>query len=197
MLFRSQDNADLRLTEIGRAAGLATEERLARTEKKRRDTEETLRQLRTTRFAPGEALNRFLRNHGQTEHAGSLSGEELLRRPDIHLSHLAELDPRWGETDPAAAEQAEISVKYAGYLEKQDALIRKARQAEETKLREDIPYEQIDGLRLEARQKLARQKPVSLGAAGRIPGVNPADVAVLSVWLEKERRGKEAAHEDP
>ena len=196
-LYLRQDNADLRLTEIGRAAGLATEERLARTEKKRRDTEETLRQLRTTRFAPGEALNRFLRNHGQTEHAGSLSGEELLRRPDIHLSHLAELDPRWGETDPAAAEQAEISVKYAGYLEKQDALIRKARQAEETKLREDIPYEQIDGLRLEARQKLARQKPVSLGAAGRIPGVNPADVAVLSVWLEKERRGKEAAHEDP
>ena len=196
-LYLRQDNADLRLTEIGRAAGLATEERLARTEKKRRDTEETLRQLRTTRFAPGEALNRFLRNHGQTEHAGSLSGEELLRRPDIHLSHLAELDPRWGETDPAAAEQAEISVKYAGYLEKQDALIRKARRAEETKLREDIPYEQIDGLRLEARQKLARQKPVSLGAAGRIPGVNPADVAVLSVWLEKERRGKEAAHEDP
>ena len=100
-----------------------------------------------------------------------------------------------GGVSGAAAEQTEISVKYAGYLEKQETLIRKARQAEETRLAEDIPYEQIDGLRLEARQKLARQKPVSLGAAGRIPGVNPADVAVLSVWLEKEKRAARQTRE--
>lgn len=79
-------------------------------------------------------------------------------------------------------------MKYAGYLEKQAHLIRQARQAEETKLPPDIPYLEIEHLRIEARQKLDRQRPVSLGAAGRIPGVNPADVAVLSVWLEKQRR---------
>ncbi len=190
-LFLRQDNADLRLTEIGAAAGLVTEERLETMRKKRADTAETLRRLRTTRFAPGTDLNAFLRNHGQPESAGSLSGEELIRRPGIGIAALAELDSAWEGVDRAAAEQAEISVKYAGYLEKQETLIRRARQAEETALAEDIPYEQISGLRLEARQKLAKQKPVSLGAAGRIPGVNPADVAVLSVWLEKERKEAE------
>ena len=190
-LFLRQDNADLRLTEIGAAAGLVTEERLETMRKKRADTAETLRRLRTTRFAPGTDLNAFLQNHGQPESAGSLSGEELIRRPGIGIAALAELDSAWEGVDRAAAEQAEISVKYAGYLEKQETLIRRARQAEETALAEDIPYEQISGLRLEARQKLAKQKPVSLGAAGRIPGVNPADVAVLSVWLEKERKEAE------
>ena len=183
-----QDNADLRLTEIGAAAGLATEERLEGMRRKREETEELLRRLRSTRFAPGEKMEGWLGAHGQPETEGSLSAEELLRRPGIDMKALAELDGSLEEIGPAAAEQAEISVKYAGYLEKQEHLIRKARQAEETKLAEDIPYESISGLRLEARQKLARQKPVSLGAAGRIPGVNPADVAVLSVWLEKERQ---------
>ena len=187
-LFLRQDNADLRLTEIGAAAGLASPERLERTRKKRAETEETLRRLKNTRFAPGEALKGWMARHGQPETAGSLTGEELLRRPDIRLRDLAEMERDLESVSPAAAEQAEISVKYAGYLEKQEALIRKARQAEETKLSEDIPYAEISGLRLEARQKLAKQKPVSLGAAGRIPGVNPADVAVLSVWLEKRRR---------
>ena len=183
-----QDNADLRLTEIGAAAGLATEERLEGMRRKREETEELLRRLRSTRFAPGEKMEGWLGAHGQPETEGSLSAEELLRRPGIDMKALSELDGSLAEIGPAAAEQAEISVKYAGYLEKQEHLIRKARQAEETKLAEDIPYESISGLRLEARQKLARQKPVSLGAAGRIPGVNPADVAVLSVWLEKERQ---------
>ena len=186
-LYLRQDNADLRLTEIGAAAGLATAERLERARRKREETEETLRSLRTTRFAPGGKLAEWLSAREQPEASGSLSGEELLRRPGIALRDLTELDSRWESVSAAAAEQTEISVKYAGYLEKQENLIRKARQAEDTRLADDIPYERIDGLRLEARQKLARQKPVSLGAAGRIPGVNPADVAVLSVWLEKQK----------
>ena len=186
-LFLRQDNADLRLTEIGAAAGLAGPERTERLRRKQEDTEALLRSLRTTRFAPGEKLSAWLKRLDQPEAEGSLSGEELLRRPAVHLASLAELHPEWEQANPEAAEQAEITVKYAGYLEKQAALIRRARQTEETRLPEDIPYDQISGLRLEARQKLMRQKPVSLGAAGRIPGVNPADVAVLSVWLEKER----------
>ena len=190
-LYLRQDNADLRLTEIGHAAGLAGEDRLERMRKKREETEKLLREMKTTRFAPGEALNAFLREHGQPDATGSLTAEELLRRPEIGFADLEKLKPELAEMMPAVKEQAEIKVKYAGYLEKQEHLIQQARHMEETKLPEDIPYEQIEHLRLEARQKLAKQKPVSLGAAGRIPGVNPADVAVLTVWLEKQRRSGE------
>ena len=187
-----QDNADLRLTEIGYRAGLAGEERLERTRKKREETEKWIRRMRETRFAPGAALNAFLAEAGQPEAAGSVSEEELLRRPEITLERLSRLDPALKEIPADAAEQAEISVKYAGYLEKQDQMIRKARQMEETRLPEDLPYLEMEHLRLEARQKLAKQKPISLAAAGRIPGVNPADVAVLAVWLEKQRRAADA-----
>ena len=192
-LYLRQDNADLRLTEIGWQAGLATEERMERTRRKQEETERLIRELKTTRFVPGEALNAFLRERNQPETAGSLNAEELLRRPEVSFADLTELKPEWAEASPAAREQAEISVKYAGYLEKQAHLIDQARRMEEIRLPEDIPYEEIEHLRLEARQKLAKQKPVSLGAAGRIPGVNPADVAVLTVWLEKQKRMKEGA----
>ncbi len=187
-LFLRQDNADLRLTEIGFRAGLASEERLERMRRKREDTEKMLQALRTTRFAPGEQLNAFLKSRGQPETAGSTSAEELLRRPEVTMKDLQSLHPEWQSFSPAATEQTEITVKYAGYLEKQKHLIEQARRMEETCLPEDLPYEQMEHLRLEARQKLARQKPVSLAAAGRIPGVNPADIAVLTVWLEKQKR---------
>ena len=111
------------------------------------------------------------------------------------MKDLQELAPELGNALPAAAEQAEIAIKYAGYLEKQEHLIEQARRMEETMLPADIPYEQIEHLRLEARQKLAKQKPVSLGAAGRIPGVNPADVAVLSVWLERRKQEEKQQEE--
>ena len=192
-LYLRQDNADLRLTEIGWQAGLATEERMERTRRKQEETEQLIRELKTTRFVPGEALNAFLRERNQPETAGSLNAEELLRRPEVSFADLTELKPEWAEASPAAREQAEISVKYAGYLEKQAHLIEQARHMEKIRLPEDIPYADIEHLRLEARQKLAKQKPVSLGAAGRIPGVNPADVAVLTVWLEKQKRMKEGA----
>ena len=95
------------------------------------------------------------------------------------------MSPALNINDPQAKEQAEIEVKYAGYLDRQDALIRRARAMEETLLPEDLPYAEVTGLRIEARQKLEKQKPRSLAAASRIPGVSPADVAVLMVYLEK------------
>ena len=196
-LFLRQDNADLRLTEIGAAAGLVRPERLERMRRKKENTQKLIERLQTLRFAPGPALNAFLAERGQPESAGSLSGEELLRRPSVSFRDLAELEPELENAPADAAEQTEISVKYAGYLEKQEILIQKARKLEETALPADLPYEHIDGLRLEARQKLARQKPVSLGAASRIPGVNPADVAVLSVWMEKRRRENQTAETSP
>ena len=188
-LYLRQDNADLRLTEIGYAAGLASAERLERTRKKKEETEELIRSLQATRFAPGEKLNAFLRGKGQPETAGSVRAVDLLKRPEVTLKDLEALNPDWEGISPAAEEQAEISVKYEGYLEKENQLIRKFRQMEETVLPRDINYSEIIHLRLEARQKLDRQKPVSLGAAGRIPGVNPADVAVLAVWLKTRSDG--------
>ena len=187
-LMLRQDNADLRLTEIGFAAGLAGPERLERVRRKREETDRLLHTLHTTRFAPGPALNAFLSAHDQPETEGSQLAGDLLKRPEIRLADLEALMPSLAQASPAAREQAEISVKYAGYLDKEVQLIRQARQLEETALPEDLPYLQMEHLRLEARQKLAKQKPVSLAAAGRIPGVNPADIAVLMVWLEKQKR---------
>jgi len=183
-----QDNADLRLTKISYDLGLATPERMERTERKIRETEQLLGALRTTRYTPGSDFNAWLETHGQPESMTGASAEELLRRPEITLENLFEMSPELAVEDVQAREQAEIAVKYAGYLDRQDALIRRARQMEETLLPEDIDYADVTGLRIEARQKLERQKPRSLAAASRIPGVSPADVAVLMVYLEKTSR---------
>ena len=180
-----QDNADLRLTKISHQLGLATDERMARTERKIRETEQLLGVLRATRYTPGADFNAWLEKHGQPESATGASAEELLRRPDIRLSDLYEMTPALNIDDAQAKEQAEIEIKYAGYLDRQDALIRRARQMEETLLPENLPYAEVTGLRIESRQKLEKQKPRSLAAASRIPGVSPADVAVLMVYLEK------------
>ena len=182
-----QDNADLRLTRLSYEVGLADGERLERTEKKARDTARLLGELRQTRYTPGIDRDAWLERHGQPTPPATVTADELLRRPEIDLDALAELTPGLAEYPANAREQAEIAVKYAGYLEKQEALIHRARQLEDTLLPEDAPYAQIEALRLEARQKLSRQKPRSLGAASRIPGVSPADIAVLMVWLEKAR----------
>ncbi len=197
-LHLRQDNADLRLTAIGFQAGLASAERMERMEQKRRETAALRKKLESVRFAPGEKLNAFLADRGEPEATGSVRAADLVKRPAVRLTDLKALDPAilesvenaGREASPGAVEQAEISIKYAGYLEKQDQMIAQARRMEETLLREDLPYLEMDHLRLEARQKLAKQRPVSLAAASRIPGVNPADIAVLMVWLEKERRGQ-------
>ncbi|MGN1019280.1 MAG: tRNA uridine-5-carboxymethylaminomethyl(34) synthesis enzyme MnmG [Aristaeellaceae bacterium] len=182
-----QDNADLRLTRLSCEAGLADGERLARVERKARDTARLTETLRTIHYGPSPERDAWLTAHGQPIPAASVTAEELLRRPEIGIDSLAELTPAIGEFSPAAREQSEITVKYAGYLARQDALIRRARELEDTLLDEDIPYDQISTLRLEARQKLLRQKPRSLGAASRIPGVSPADIAVLMVYLEQRK----------
>ena len=161
---------------------------MERTIRKERDTAEMTDKLQHTRFAPSTFRSEWLEKHGQLETPSSLSAAELLKRPGITLSDLKELAPELGEYSREASEQSEIRLKYEGYLGKQDALIRKARQMEETLLDPDIEYEKIGTLRLEARQKLDKQKPVSLAAASRIPGVTPADIAVLMVWLEARRR---------
>lgn len=182
-----QDNADLRLTRIAYEAGLATRERMERTERKASETAQLLGELRKAKYTPGVTLNDWLEKHHQPEAQNGLSAVELLKRPEITMSALAELSPEIRQFGKPAQEQAEISVKYEGYLERQETLIRHARQMEETLLPEDLPYEEVTGLRIEARQKLMKQRPRSLAAASRIPGVSPADVAVLMVFLEKHK----------
>lgn len=182
-----QDNADLRLTRLSHEAGLASDERLERMEKKAADTARLLGILRATRYTPGADLDAFMDHHGQPPLSAGITAEELLRRPDITVDDLAELTPEIGQVSEAAKEQGQIAVKYEGYLARQESLIRHARQMEETILPDDLAYSDVTGLRIEARQKLTKQRPRSLGAASRIPGVSLADVAVLMVYLEKQR----------
>ena len=188
-LYLRQDNADLRLTQLGYDAGLASKERLERTLQKARDAEKLTRCLSTTSLPPTPARDAWLTAHGQPTPANGVTPAELLRRPNITLAQVAELAPEVLNAPANAREQAEITLKYEGYLAKEEAQIHKARSMENMLLPDDTPYAEITGLRLEARQKLAAQRPRSLAAAGRIPGVSPADVAVLMIYLEKIRRG--------
>ena len=188
-LYLRQDNADLRLTQLGYDAGLASQERLERTLQKARDAEKLTRCLSTTSLPPTPARDAWLTAHGQPTPANGVTPAELLRRPNITLAQVAELAPEVLNAPANAREQAEITLKYEGYLAKEEAQIHKARSMENMLLPDDTPYAEITGLRLEARQKLAAQRPRSLAAAGRIPGVSPADVAVLMIYLEKIRRG--------
>ena len=181
-----QDNADLRLTALSHARGLASDRRMALMERKKAQTEEMLQKLHVVKLPASEARNEWLERHGQPVTPATLSAEDLLRRPAIDLAALGELSPELVGYAPDAALEAELSIKYEGYLKKQQEQIARARAMEDWVIPDDIDYNAIESLRIEARQKLSAMRPRSLSQAGRIPGVNPADVAVLMVY---HRRG--------
>ena len=180
-----QDNADLRLTALSHARGLASDRRMALMERKKAQTEEMLQKLHVVKLPASEARNEWLEQHGQPVTPATLSAEELLRRPAIDLAALGELSPELVGYAPDAALEAELSIKYEGYLKKQQEQIARARAMEDWVIPDDIDYNAIESLRIEARQKLSAMRPRSLSQAGRIPGVNPADVAVLMVYLRR------------
>ncbi len=187
-----QDNADLRLTEMGYRAGLASEERLQRMLKKRENTVIVEKLLNSTHIPCDERLLAVLAEKGETAgQRNSFSLAELLKRPAIELKDIRPFADLPDDLPADAAEQAEIQVKYEGYLDRQKQQIERFRRSEEQLLPEDIDYMTLDTLRIEARQKLNAQRPRSLGQASRIPGVSPGDTAVLMVWLEKWRREHE------
>ncbi len=188
-LLLRQDNADLRLTEIGYRAGLASEERLLRMQKKRAMTEEAIAQLSGQWLPRSEARSALLEAHGQPDAAGSLRAADLLRRPGIAYDDLVRTLPGFEPLPRDVAEQVSIALKYEGYLEKERRQVEQFRRAEERLLPPDADYMQVEGLRIEARQKLCAQRPRSLGQASRISGVSPGDIAVLLVWLERQSRG--------
>ena len=191
-IFLRQDNADMRLTEIGRRIGLISEERYSAFQAKRTAIEEEKARLRTTFLPPSEKLHEVLRKCGSTVTQSGASLAELIRRPEIHYADLKEVDEGRKELAAAVIFAVEVDIKYEGYLALEEERIRKFAALESKKLSPDIPYDQITGLRLEARSKLAQRKPSSLGQASRISGVSPADIAVLLVYLEsKQREGKE------
>ena len=185
-LLLRQDNADLRLTEESYKRGLATEERYQRMLKKREDSSKLKETLESTRVKPSPEREAWLMETGEPATGQTYTAAEMLRRPKIGMAELTRLLPELKEQwTPEVLEQAEAAVKYAGYLEKEAQQIARAREMEGMLLSPDIDYLSINGLRIEARQKLAARRPHSLSQAGRIPGVNPSDVAVLMIWLKK------------
>ncbi len=180
-----QDNADLRLTALSHTRGLASDRRMALMERKKAQTAELLQKLHTVKLPSGEKRDSWLEQHGQPVTPATLSAEDLLRRPAIDLAALGELSPELVGYAPDAALEAELSIKYEGYLKKQQEQIARARAMEDWVIPDDIDYNAIESLRIEARQKLSAMRPRSLSQAGRIPGVNPADVAVLMVYLRR------------
>ena len=187
-LLLRQDNADLRLTEIGHSVGLASDERLARMQQKRAQTEAAIARLKKTWIGKSEALDCWMALHDQAEASGSVCAADLIRRPGIGYADLESIDPAWAPLPRETLQQVDIALRYEGYLEKERRQVEAFRRSEDMLLPQGFDYMTLDTLRIEARQKLTAQQPRSLGEASRISGVSPGDIAVLMVWLEKRSR---------
>lgn len=188
-LVLRQDNADLRLTERSYALGLASEERYAKFLQKKENVEKERMRLEEKHVMPKEA-NPFLENLGSSPLSNKVSLAELMKRPEVTYENLVALDFERPKLSSHEVHQLEVQIKYEGYIQKQINQIERFKKLENKSLREDLDYGAIDGLRIEAAQKLDQIKPRSVGQASRISGVSPADINVLLVYLEKLRRQK-------
>ena len=184
-LLHRQDNADRRLTHIGAAVGLVPPERLAQVEEKYNLVEREIRRLESCGVPASPELNEMLAKRESTPVESSARLADLLRRPQVTYGDIAPFDATRPVLPEAVTQEVEIQVKYAGYLARQEKQVAEFKKEEARLLPEDLNYEAISGLRLEARQKLSEIRPVSLGQASRISGVSPADIAVLLIYLEQ------------
>ena len=187
-LLLRQDNADLRLTEIGHEVGLISEERYKKFLEKKENINKEIERLNRTTIKPTEKVNDFLQKNGSSTISNGVKIAELLRRTELTYEKLGEIDIERPELPKEVVEEVEIQVKYEGYLKLQEAQVEKFKKLETKKLPEDIDYNELKGLRIEARQKLNKIKPTSVGQASRISGVSPADVSVLLIYLEQLKR---------
>ena len=188
-LLLRQDNADERLTAIGHRVGLVSDERLAAVEAKYAAVEREIKRLEHTGMASSDALNALLTARGTAEVHDGATLISLLRRPQLSYDDLRAFDSGCADFPAALAESVEIAVKYEGYIKRQKAEVAEFARLERKALPEAVDYSTIDGLRLEAREKLDAIRPRSLGQASRISGVSPADIAALMIWLERNREG--------
>ncbi len=183
-LLLRQDNADLRLTEIGHKVGLISEERYQKFLRKKENIEKEIERLNKTIIKPTEEVNLFLKQNQSSPITGGVKLAELLRRTELNYEKLAEIDKERKELSKQEKEEIEIQVKYQGYIKLQMAQVEKFKKLERKLLPQDIDYNQIKGICLEARQKLNKHMPRSVGQASRISGVSPADISVLLIYLE-------------
>ncbi len=185
-LILRQDNADLRLTQKGYEIGLISEERYQTFLEKKRLIDEEIQRLSHIVFPPSEEVNGYLESVGSTLISTGLHANDMLKRPEVTYEGMAALDKDRPQLPPEVCEQVEITLKYEGYINRQIAQANQFKKMENKKIPEDIDYSQIGGLRIEARQKLEKLRPVSIGQASRISGVSPADIAVLVVYLKQK-----------
>ena len=192
-LVLRQDNADERLTPLGRELGLISDRRWEKFQRKQEQKQAELKRVQKTTLPPSQELNHILVSRGTSPLTTGAKLADLLKRPQITYEDLTPVDKERPQYSTAVFEAVEIELKYEGYIKRQRADIEEARRLERKRLPQDVDYSAIQGLRLEAGEKLNKVKPENIGQAGRISGVSPADISVLLIWLaSKEREGERA-----
>ena len=186
-LLHRQDNADQRLTAIGTQVGLVPQSRLQQVQEKYEAVRREIARLEAKGVPASAALNEMLAERDSAPVANSARLADLLRRPQVTYADIAPFDPERPELPLSVTDEVQIQLKYAGYLARQEKQVEVFRKEESRLLPESIDYESIAGLRLEAKEKLMQIRPVSIGQAGRISGVSPADIAVLLIYLEQNK----------
>ena len=186
-LLLRQDNTDLRLTDIGYKVGLISEERYKKFCEKRDRISCEKERMQQTVIKPTAEVNDFLKKNNSSTISGGVKLIDLLKRSELNYEKLKEIDPERPELSEEEAEEVEIQVKYEGYIKLQESQVEKFKKLEKKKIPNDIVYSDIKGLRLEARQKLDKIRPTSIGQASRISGVSPADISVLHIYIEQEK----------
>lgn len=189
-LILRQDNAADRLLPVGHRVGLVSDERFQKFLDEKKICEQELERIKSVTIHPSEKLNLLLREKGTSEITAGVRMIELLKRPQVDYTDLAEFDPGRPTMKYSLVNKLEIELKYSGYIKIQQEQIEKMRRLEEKKLPADLDYKMIKGLRLEAQEKLNKFRPLNVGQAGRISGVNPADVSVLLIWLASQEKGE-------
>lgn len=187
-LILRQDNADQRLMPIGFRIGLIGQNRIDSLERKIDLTEKEIKRVSRETIAPSDDINTFLESKGTAALKSGCKIADLIRRPQLNYNDIAPFDMGRPELPADVCEQVELQIKYKGYIEKQLAQIEQMQKLEEKKLPQNTDYSQVYGLRLEAAEKLNKIQPLSIGQASRISGVSPADISMLAVWLQKEKR---------
>ncbi len=186
-LLLRQDNADLRLTPKGYEVGLISEERYCKFLEKKKNIEQEIERINSVNIPPSKEINEYLENTGSQTLSTGIKLAELIRRPELSYEELAPFDKERPELEKTCWQQAEIAVKYEGYIKRQFEQVERFNKNEKKLIPEDINYAEVYGLRTEARQKLEKMRPENIGRASRISGVSPADIGVLLIYLAERK----------